>query len=321
MNSNLRIVFMGTPAFAVPSLKLLLENNFNIVAVVTAPDKPAGRGRKLESSEICTFARSQQLKVLQPDNLKSGEFVQQLAEMRPDLQVVVAFRMLPEAVWHLPGLGTINLHASLLPQYRGAAPVNWVIINGEKETGLTTFFIDQQIDTGKIILQEKMAIGREETAGELHDRMMNQGAQLVVRTVKSIESGNYSLVSQQDLIRHAEELKTAPKITKETCRINWKEKTSSIHNLIRGLSPYPAAWTEGLKADGTNLTLQVFSCRMENMPHTALPGTVFTDHKTVLKIACADGFIHILDLRQAGKKRMTTAEFMRGCREITRYSF
>ena len=241
--------------------------------------------------------------------------------LEPDLQVVVAFRMLPEAVWRLPKLGTINLHASLLPSYRGAAPVNWVIINGEKETGLTTFFIDQQIDTGRIILQEKMAIGREETAGELHDRMMIQGADLLIRTVKGIASGNYSLVSQQDLIRYGAELKTAPKITRETCMINWNDKAVNIFNLVRGLSPYPAAWTKGRKADGTSLTLQVFSCRMENLPHTALPGTVFTDHKVFLKIACADGFIHFLDIKQAGKKRIKTGDFLRGCRDIDSYTF
>lgn len=312
---------MGTPSFAVPSLRLLLENNFNVVAVVTAPDKPAGRGRKTESSAICAFARSQQLTVLQPDYLKSDDFIKQLRVLEPDLQVVVAFRMLPEAVWRLPKLGTVNLHASLLPVYRGAAPINWVIINGEKETGLTTFFIDQKIDTGNIILQEKMLIGEEETAGQLHDRMMNQGADLLIRTVKSIASGNYRPVNQQDLIHRNEELKTAPKITREVCRINWNEKTGNIHNLVRGLSPSPAAWTEGYNPEGSILMLQIFSTKVEIRTHNYAPGTVLTDHKNWLKIAAADGFIHLPELQQAGKKRMTAAEFLRGSRDIDSYRF
>ena len=253
MNSTLRIVFMGTPDFAVPSLRILLENNYHVVAIVTAPDKPSGRGRNLESSAVYNFARSRNLKVLQPDNLKSEEFVRQLTELRPDLQVVVAFRMLPEVVWRLPRFGTINLHASLLPDYRGAAPLNWVIINGEKESGLTTFFIDEKIDTGRIILQEKIMIGEEETARQLHDRMMIKGAELLIRTVNCIGSGNYETKSQQDLIRAGEELRKAPKITKESCRINWNEKVVNIFNLVRGLSPYPAAWTEGRKTDGSIL--------------------------------------------------------------------
>jgi len=321
MNNNLRIIFMGTPDFAVPSLRLLLENDLNIVGVVTTPDRPAGRGLKQEPSAIAKFALTQRLKILQPDNLKSGDFIRQLRDLKPDLQVVVAFRMLPEHVWRLPEMGTINLHASLLPDYRGAAPVNWVIINGEKETGLTTFFIDQQIDTGKIIHQERMLIGEEETAGQLHDRMMKQGAELLLRTVRSIASGDYHPVNQQEMIHPGSVLKTAPKITKELCRINWYEKTANIHNLIRGLSPYPAAWTEGRLTDGTTLTLRIFTSSPEMHMHDKTPGTVITDHKSKLTIAATDGYLHILDLQLAGKNRMKTAEFLRGNRDIETYKF
>ncbi len=306
---KLRMVFMGTPEFAVPSLKILLENNYEVVAVITAPDKPAGRGMHLHESAVKKFAQENKLNILQPEKLKSPEFAEQLRTLKPDLQVVVAFRMLPEVIWKMPRIGTFNLHASLLPKYRGAAPINWAIINGEKETGATTFFLEHEIDTGKIILQQKINIADNETAGELHDALMLAGAALVLKTVQLIEAGNYSLTPQT----LSAEIKSAPKLFTETCRINWNNSAHQIHNLIRGLSPYPAAFT---KLNGK--TVKIFRSQKFIIPNSQLtnnsPGEIITDGKTYLRIQCAGGLLEILELQLEGKKKINTEEFLRGFR-------
>ena len=309
----MRIVFMGTPDFAVPSLSILVENGYEIAAVVTAPDKPAGRGRQLRTSAVKNFAVQQGIPVLQPEKLKDPAFIAHLRSLEADLFIVVAFRMLPGIVWQMPRLGTFNLHASLLPQYRGAAPINRAVMNGEKETGLTTFFLQQEIDTGQVLLQEKISINENETAGELHDRLMETGAQLVFQTVKAIEEGQAQSVPQ-DILIHAEEhagreLKEAPKLFKEDCRINWSDSLDNIYNLIRGLSPYPAAYTElGGK------TLKVFKSSKEETEHAESAGKFISDDKTFLKVAVPGGFIHLEELQLEGKKRMQVGEFLKGYR-------
>ncbi|MFH1000640.1 MAG: methionyl-tRNA formyltransferase, partial [Bacteroidota bacterium] len=255
----MKIIFMGTPEFAVPTLDLLIENNYKIAAVVTAPDRPAGRGRKLQFSDVKKYAFEKELKILQPEKLRSPEFLDEIRSINPDLAIVVAFRMLPEEVWKLPRIGTFNLHASLLPQYRGAAPINHAIINGEKETGLTTFFIDEQLDTGKIILQEVVKIEDQMTAGDLHDEMKQIGANLVLKTVRLIEKGHFNLVDQ-DEIAESFQLKPAPKIYKENCCINWQLNVKSIYDLIRGLSPHPGAWSEMHDISGDSMILKIFRC-------------------------------------------------------------
>lgn len=307
---KLRIVFMGTPEFAVPSLKILIENNYNVVAVVTAPDKPAGRGMQMHESAVKKIAGENNLYLLQPEKLKSPEFAEQLQALKPDLQIVVAFRMLPEVIWKMPRIGTFNLHASLLPKYRGAAPINWAVINGEKETGATTFFLEHEIDTGKIILQQKVNITEEETAGELHDELMNAGAELVLKTVHLIDEGNYSLTPQI----FSAEIKSAPKLFTETCLVNWNNSVQQIHNLIRGLSPYPAAFT---KLNGK--TVKIFRSKKLSIDHYPLsinnsPGNISTDGKSFLRIQCADGLLEILELQLEGKKKIKTEEFLRGYR-------
>lgn len=303
---SMRIIFMGTPAFAVASLEALIESGAEIVAVVTAPDKPAGRGQKLNESAVKQYAVAHDIPVLQPVKLKDPEFLEQLKSYAADLQVVVAFRMLPEAVWTMPAKGTINLHASLLPQYRGAAPINWTIINGEKESGVTTFFLKQEIDTGDILFIEKVSIAEDVTAGEYHDRLMNKGAGLLVKTVKAIESGRYTEQPQEQLIE-GQKLKHAPKIFKDDCRINWNQPLNMVYNLIRGLSPYPAAFTE---LNGK--TLKVFKTLKEITSHDLQPGHYISDNKTYLKFACPDGFISLTDVQLEGKKRMGIEEFLRG---------
>ena len=301
----MRLVFMGTPDFAVASLNALVEAGFNVVGVVTAADKPAGRGQKLQESAVKQYAVAKGLKVLQPLKLKDPEFIQELQALQADLQVVVAFRMLPEIVWNMPAKGTINLHASLLPQYRGAAPINHAIINGEKESGVTTFFLKHEIDTGDTIFSERVAIGEDETAGELHDQLMNVGAGLLVKTVKAIEEGNYT---EQPQIQ-SDSLKHAPKIFKEFCMINWDQPAKTVYNLIRGLSPYPTAFTKlGEK------TLKVFKAELENETPDIAPGKFLSDGKTYLKFAAKDGYIKLTDLQYEGKKRMTVEEFLRGMR-------
>jgi methionyl-tRNA formyltransferase len=323
MKDNLRIVFMGTPEFAVASLDALIRENFNIAGIITAPDKPAGRGQKLVSSAVKKYALKAGISpILQPANLKDPVFLEELRNLKPDLQIVVAFRMLPEAVWALPTKGTINLHASLLPQYRGAAPINHVIMNGETETGVTTFFIRHEIDTGNILFQERVKIGADETGGELHDRLMRAGAELVIKTVKSIIEANYKEIKQSELSGKFLELRTAPKITTEGCRINWDRPVADIYNFIRGLSPYPAAWAEWTLKDNPKLTLKIFKTVPEynsvpdTEPQNYKSGMLLTDGKKFLKVVCMDGFISITDLQLTGKKRMGIEEFLRGNRDI-----
>ncbi len=303
----LRIVFMGTPDFAVESLKHLLEAKFNVVGVITAPDRPAGRGRKIQESAVKKFALIHQLKILQPTNLKDETFLNELKALEANLQVIVAFRMLPRAVWEMPKYGTFNLHASLLPQYRGAAPINWAIINGETETGATTFFIDDKIDTGHIILQTKENIEENDNAGSLHDRLMQAGAQLVVETCNLIAKGNVKTYPQE-----VESPRMAPKIHKETCKIDWNIPMEQIHNHIRGLSPYPGAWSLFQKSEEEDtMNVKVFQSTMEPGNHTYETGTIISTKET-LKVAVKEGFISLLEIQIPGKKRMKTTELLRG---------
>lgn len=297
---------MGTPPFAVTSLDDLLKSGCDVAGVVTAPDKPAGRGQKVSQSAVKEFAVANGIKVLQPTNLKDQAFLDELAALGAELFVVVAFRMLPALVWSMPIRGTINLHASLLPQYRGAAPINWVLINGEKESGVTTFFISEDIDTGNLLFTEKITLTGHETAGELHDRLMNKGAGLLVKTVKAIESGRYSELPQSQLIEGAI-LKPAPKLTKELGNIDWNQSSETIYNLIRGLSPYPAAYTKL-----NDKTLKIFGAEQQANTPGIQPGGFLSDNKTYLKFAATDGFISVTDVQLEGKKRMGIEEFLRG---------
>lgn len=304
--TDIPIIFMGTPEFAVTSLKTLLDKGYNVKVVVTTPDKPAGRGKNIQFSDVKKFALEHNLPILQPEKLKSPEFLAQLKEIDADLFVVVAFRMLPKEVWAMPKRGTINLHAALLPDYRGAAPINHAIINGETETGITTFYIDEQIDTGKIIMQERCAIEPEDNIGTLYDKLMFIGAEAVCKTVDIIASGNVNAI-EQDSIR-TEGLHPAPKITKEFCQINWNNKSIDIHNLIRGLSPYPAAWCY-LKDD---ITAKIFTSAYSIEKHNLEAGTFVSDNKSFLKVATQDGFVSILELQMQGKKRMAIKDFLNG---------
>ncbi len=303
---------MGTPEFAVESLDILVKHNYNIVGVVTMPDKPAGRGQQIQESDIKKYAVEKGLTILQPEKLKDENFIHQLKELKADLQIVVAFRMLPEMVWNMPRLGTINLHGSLLPQYRGAAPINWVVINGEKETGVTTFLLQHQIDTGKIIFREKTPIEENETAGEIHDRLMKIGASLILKTVQAIEKNDFPQIDQLELIAKGEKEKHAPKIFKEDCKIDWSKNVSEIHNFIRGLSPYPTAFSTWHAPDGKTFSVKIFRTEKDLAIHSLPLQSVITDSKTFLKIAVKDGFISILDLQLAGKKRMSVADMLRG---------
>lgn len=294
---------MGTPDFAVPSLDILVRNNYEVVGVVTATDKRGGRGKKqLLESPVKKYALQHGITVLQPPNLKSPDFQEKLRALNADLQVVVAFRMLPVAVWDMPRIGTFNLHGSLLPKYRGAAPINWAVINGERETGVTTFFIRHEIDTGDILLQDRIPIGPDETAGEVHDRMMQVGAALVLKTVRLIETGEYKL-QQQD---HSQASK-APKIFHNTCEIDFSQPAQTVHNFIRGLSPYPTAWTT---LDGKKL--KIFRAGMEIEPHDQPPGTFLSDNKNWIKVAVQDGFIWLYELQLQGRKRMGVSDFLNG---------
>jgi methionyl-tRNA formyltransferase len=302
----MRIIFMGTPQFAVASLDALIKAGSDIVAVVTAPDKPAGRGQKVNQSAVKQYADANSIKVLQPEKLKNPEFIQELEALQADLQVVVAFRMLPEVVWNMPPKGTINLHASLLPQYRGAAPINWAIINGEKESGVTTFFLKHDIDTGDILFTEKVTLTGTETAGDLHDRLMNKGAGLLVKTVKGIESGRYNEHPQEQLAEGIE-LKHAPKIFKTDCLVDFNRPVEQVYNLIRGLSPSPTAYT--LLNDKV---LKIYNANYEHAEPGITVGSFTTDNKTHLKFAAKDGFISVTDVQLEGKKRMGIEEFLRG---------
>jgi len=310
----LRIVFMGTPAFAVESLRTLVENGYNVVGVITMPDKPGGRGYQLQPSAVKQYAVEKGLTVLQPVKMKEETFLTQLRALQADLQIVVAFRMLPEVVWSMPPKGTFNLHSSLLPQYRGAAPINWAIINGEKETGVTTFFLSHEIDTGRIIFQEKTAISDSDNAESLHDRLMVMGARLVIQTVDAILSDTVASVSQDAFMVNPSELKPAPKIFKETCRIVWEKTALDIHNFIRGLSPYPAAWTELPQGtDEEPLRFKLFASELVDDRGDGLPaGTLRTDNRSYLDVAVRNGFIRITDIQLSGKKRMKTIDFLNG---------
>ncbi|MEO5603194.1 MAG: methionyl-tRNA formyltransferase [Cyclobacteriaceae bacterium] len=301
---SLKIIFMGTPEFAVPSLQILVQNRLKVVAVITAPDKPQGRGQKINFSPVKACALQHKIPVLQPTNLKSPEFIEQLSTFRADLQVVVAFRMLPEVVWRMPRMGTFNLHASLLPQYRGAAPIHWAIINGEKETGVTTFFLRQDIDTGSIIFQEKETIHNDDDAGTLYERLMNKGSALVLKTVQAIQSGKYPSALQPEGIA----IKHAPKIFKETCEINWTGKSHDIHNFVRGLCPYPGAWTTF-----SDKNFKIFATKLIDKSEISKnPGELSTDNKNYLYVKTNDGWISIDELQPEGKKRMNIVDFFRG---------
>jgi methionyl-tRNA formyltransferase len=344
MPSDLRLVFMGTPEFAVASLEAILDAGYNVAAVVTAPDKPAGRGMQLTESAVKKFAVAKGLPVLQPEKLKDPAFLGQLRAVGADLQIVVAFRMLPELVWNMPRMGTVNLHGSLLPQYRGAAPINWAVINGEKETGVTTFQLQQDIDTGSILLQDRFPIADTDTAGDVHDRMKVIGARLLVKTIDGLAAGTLVATPQQN----PPELKHAPKIFTETCRIDWSKTTSEIYNLIRGLSPFPAAFTElddktlkvfrsekelhppsasanvlptnGLAVESTGSeaakppSVESAEAEAAMPPATPVPGAYDTDGKTWLRFATPDGYIRVTELQLEGKKKMTIGDFLRGYR-------
>lgn len=314
---DLRIIYMGTPDFAVASLEVLLKAKYNIVAVVTSPDKPAGRGMKLQESPVKKFAVRHHIKVLQPEKLQNPAFLSELKSLNADLQIVVAFRMLPEVVWNMPPLGTINVHASLLPQYRGAAPINWAIINGEKETGITTFKLQHEIDTGDILLQEKIEIDKNETAGELHDNLKELGAGVLLSTVEGLAKSTLQARPQSTVnglqspldSEQSAPIRTAPKIFTKTCKIDWNKSASEIYNLIRGLSPYPTAFTElGDK------TIKIFKSEIEMIRPATRIGHWESDKKSYLKFACADGYIHLKDVQMEGKKRMNIEDFLRGYR-------
>ena len=302
---------MGTPSFAVKSLKVLHENNFNIACVITAPDKPAGRGKKIQISAVKKYALENNLRLLQPTNLKNDLFISELREINADLQIVVAFRMLPEIIWAMPKYGTINLHASLLPQYRGAAPINHAIINGEQETGITTFFIEKEIDTGNIIFQEKVEILPDETAGELHDKLMKLGGKLILKTVDTIINPGVKPIPQEK-ISTEEILKPAPKIFKPDCEINWKQDTQTIYNFIRGLCPYPAAWTKFTDNRGKLMTAKIYNTEMIFEKHSLKTTTVISDNKTYIKITASDGFLNIKELQLQGKKCMNVKDLLNG---------
>jgi len=306
------IVFYGTPVFALESLKAIVEGGYRVAAVVTAPGKPAGRGMKLRVSPVGQYALEQGLRLLQPEKLSDPAFIEELRSLTPDLQVVVAFRMMPRVIWDMPEKGTFNLHASLLPQYRGAAPINWAVINGEAETGLTTFFLRDKVDTGDIIFREAMEIGPDETAGELHDRLMVKGAKLVVKTIQAVLAGNVETTDQSQLTAGDSPLKPAPKIYTETCRIDWSMPSAHIYNKIRGLNPVPAAFTEIRFNDGTNVQVKIFRAGIEKPGSSSVPGTLLTDGRSFLKIAASDGDICIYELQPAGRKPMKTGDFLRG---------
>jgi methionyl-tRNA formyltransferase len=311
---NLRIVFMGTPEFAVATLGSLLMNEYDVVGVVTAPDRPSGRGRKITKSAVKVFAEFSNLPlIMQPQNLKDPEFIASLKNLNADLFIVVAFRMLPEEVWNMPHLGTINLHASLLPDYRGAAPINHVIINGETTTGVTTFFIDEKIDTGNILLREEVQIFPFENAGDLHDRLMKLGARLIIRTITDVLENKILAQPQTKLINKGEKQKLAPKIHPNDCIIDWNNDTVKIHNLVRGLAPSPCA-RSWFKSDFTSVSFKIFESQPEIEHHSFKPGIIFSDGKHYIKVSCNDGFLNIINLQLEGKNRMSTVEFLRGFR-------
>lgn len=316
---DLRIVYMGTPDFAVPSLAALVEGGYNVVGVITMPDKPTGRGHKIQFSPVKEYALTRNLPLLQPEKLKDPAFLEALKAWRADLQIVVAFRMLPEVVWNMPRMGTFNLHAALLPQYRGAAPIHWAVINGEVVTGATTFFLSHDIDTGRIILKKELPIGPDENTGSVHDRLMEMGKKLVIQTVNLLldadgDISRIQTIDQKTLFSDVKELKPAPKIFKETCRIDWNDTARNIYNKIRGLSPYPTAWTEFLLPTGEALTVKIYSATIarDNMDHSATIGKIDTDGKSYLHVHCADGNIALTEIQLPSKKRMEIRALLNG---------
>jgi methionyl-tRNA formyltransferase len=315
MSTSFKIVFMGTPHFAVASLDALVKNGINVAAIVTVPDKPAGRGQALSKSAVKEYAEQNNIPLLQPEKLKDEDFIQQLKTIDADLFVVVAFRMLPEVVWNMPKHGTINLHASLLPNYRGAAPINWAVINGEKETGLTTFFLKHEIDTGDIILQEKVEIGLNDTAGIVHDKLMSVGAQLLVTTVNDIKNNSATRIPQQQITQS--EIKHAPKIFKEDCEIKWNNSALAVHNFIRGLSPYPTAWCNIVDDKGNHTSAKIFLTQISE--RNVSEGEIATDNKTFLSVGCKNGAIDILEIQLAGKKRLAIKDFLSGTKKLFKF--
>lgn len=311
---DLRIVYMGTPDFAVESLRCLVEGGYNVVGVITMPDKPMGRhGSVLQPSPVKQYALEKGLHILQPANLKDEAFVEELRSLKADLQIVVAFRMLPEVVWNMPPMGTFNLHASLLPQYRGAAPINWAIINGDTETGITTFFLKHEIDTGEVIQQVRVPIADDDNVEVIHDKLMMLGGKLVTETVDAILAGTVKSVPQEELISLSEEeLRPAPKIFKDTCRIDWQKGLKGVYDFVRGLSPYPAAWTELVNEEGTSQVLKIFQTEKKFLSHGEKTGAVTSDGKTYLRIALPDGYLYVQSLQLAGKKRMSVSDFLNG---------
>ena len=303
---QLRIIFMGTPEFAVHILDGLVQQNYNVVGVITAPDRPAGRGQKVKLSAVKIYAQNHQLNVLQPENLKHPDFIATLDSLNPNLQVVVAFRKLPKVVWHMPKYGTFNLHASLLPQYRGAAPINWAIINGEKETGVSTFFIDEKIDTGALIFQKSIPISNEDTAGTLHDKLMNEGKILTLKTVEAISNNSIKTIQQPQSI----ELKTAHKLNKENCKIDWQKSGEDIRNLVRGLNPYPAAWAE-LKNGTETFNVKIYKVQFEKSNHKNPIGTLIVK-KSSINVCINNGYINVIDFKFPGKKQMNVKSFLNG---------
>ncbi|MBO4778542.1 MAG: methionyl-tRNA formyltransferase [Bacteroidales bacterium] len=310
MASHLRIVYMGNPDFAVRPLEIMLQHNYNVVAIVTGQDKPAGRGKKINESAVKVYAKEKNLPILQPESLKDEVFLQELQALNIDLIVVVAFKMLPKVVWQIPKIGTINIHASLLPQYRGAAPINWAIINGEKKTGVTSFLINEVIDTGNILLKKEVAIADDETAGTLHDKLQESGSLLLLETLQLLENGNTQGIDQKTLFQNESELKPAPKIFKDTCKINWNNSTENINNHIRGFSPYPGAWTQ-IKKNNTISVFKIFvaHCIIEN--HT-LPTGVIVNKNNSIAITTQDGFIQPIEIQIEGKRRMNIHDFLNG---------
>ena len=312
---------MGTPDFAVESLRALVEGGYNVVGVITMPDKPVGRhGSVLQASPVKEYALSQNLPVLQPEKRKDEAFLDALRALKADLQIVVAFRMLPEVVWDMPRFGTFNLHASLLPQYRGAAPINWAVINGDTETGVTTFFLTHEIDTGKIIRQKHLPIADTDDVGVVHDALMTIGAGLVTETVDLLLEGKVDAVPQEEFFKDAAELRPAPKIFKDTCRINWNQPLKKIYDFIRGLSPYPAAWTELVAPDGSRMALKVYKTEKHPASHDLVTGTIHTDAKSYIDVAVEDGYIRLLAVQLAGKKRMEVKDFLNGFKQIGDYT-
>lgn len=315
---ELRIIYMGTPDFAVETLRLLVERGYNVVAVVTMPDKPAGRGHKIQFSPVKQYALSVGLPVLQPERLKDEAFIEELRSYNAHLQIVVAFRMLPQVVWDMPPMGTFNLHASLLPQYRGAAPLNWAIMNGDKETGITTFFLTHEIDTGRVIQRRSIPIADTDNVGIIHDRLMEMGAEMVCETVDNIIADKVVAIAQEELMTD-EQLRPAPKIFKDTCHLDFARKVEDLYNQVRGLSPYPAAWCEFVSPEGEAVGVKVFEAARHICEHCNTPGTIRTDGKKVIEIACEDGYLQILSLQLAGKKRLTAEELLRGFRLTNDY--